>query len=1216
MRKLILLCCLFVLLVFSLTWAYSVNPQANEEVKAELISADASKVRVELKVPGVQVEDKLVEGETYQLLTIPGGGWLTQVGDPQVPLFCRFVALPPTSGVRIEVIEEEKEILSGSFLVHPFQKPPIRGENPEPEAFRLNQETYSQDQPFPGDLVEAGEISILRDLRLAPIKFFPVQYNPQTGEVTLYKRLVVDIHFEGAGENPQPDPRNVLTRSFLKTYERFVLNFDQVRGGKDVVDGSILIITYDSFNAQVQPLAESKRRRGYSTHLVNKSEVGNTNTDIYNYIYTAYHTWPDPPEYVILVGDAAQIPTNTGVGGVITDHKYATVDGSDYFADVHLGRISVQNQTDAQHVISKTLNYRNDPYLGQTDWFLRGMTISGSDYVDDYNALRCGRLMVDYGGFTYFDSLWSSRGTATANNITNGLNQGRSWVVYFGHGSVTAWTSTSPSFSNSHIDALSNGEMLPAIFSVACNNAEFDYYSDCFAERWIKAGSVGNEKGAVIICASTDLSSFFYSDTLGRGTFIAYFEDSLFHFTPAVNQGKMYMYTYFPEGPGGSTEEEMQMYTTMGDPELDPWTSVPESLEVTHPDFVIVGAGGTFTVTVQLNGQPLKDAMVCLIKDTEVYESARTGPDGQATLYPAPETPGIMDLIVTGHDGYPYETTVQVIAPSGPYMVYCGSEIDDDNSGESQGNGDGDVDIGETIEMPVMLKNLGDSTGIQVDATLSTTHPLVTVIDNYEQYGDIPASDSAFSFDDFDFSVSPEVLDGEIITFNLDITALNGDGYWNYPSLNIVVHAPVLAYMSSITDDIGGDDDGKPDPGEVCIMDVVLQNSGSQGAVNVQAELVSYDPYVTVMLANSGYPDIPAGGSGTSFSSYQFQVSSDCPQGYVADLILQIGATGPYSVADTFRMIIGQKPILFVDDDGGDSYESYFFRALDSVGFAYDVWDYQAQGTPPDTVLEFYQVVVWSTGDDYGSLTSPKTLTAADQERLMTYLDNGGNLFLSSQDFLLDNNPNTFITDYLHIAGHNDDETIKSVAGIMGDTISNGMAFSLSYPFYNFSDHVIPGAGAAGIFYETSKAVATPRTGVQIDRSSSPSGVGAGLVNYCALRYPASGPSVYKVVFFAFSFEAVPQAPADPNNSHTLMRRIMAWFGLGRTTPEYMHGDANGDEVIDGSDVVYLINYLFRGGDPPVPVDAGDANCDGEVTSADVVYIINYLFRDGDPPPC
>ncbi|NIM99333.1 MAG: hypothetical protein GTO24_15035 [candidate division Zixibacteria bacterium] len=65
-----------------------------------------------------------------------------------------------------------------------------------------------------------------------------------------------------------------------------------------------------------------------------------------------------------------------------------------------------------------------------------------------------------------------------------------------------------------------------------------------------------------------------------------------------------------------------------------------------------------------------------------------------------------------------------------------------------------------------------------------------------------------------------------------------------------------------------------------------------------------------------------------------------------------------------------------------------------------------------------------------------------------------------------------------------------------------------------------------------------------------------------------------------------------------------------------MHGDANGDEVIDGSDVVYLINYLFRGGDPPVPVDAGDANCDGEVTSADVVYIINYLFRDGDPPPC
>lgn len=1210
MKKVILFSSLCALFVFSFAWAYRVNLGTGDGLQVELVSADASKVRVKISIPEIVVEDKVVGGKTYQLITIPGGGWLTEVGDPQLPLVCRFVALPPTSGVRIEVIEEEKETLSGTFLVYPFQKPPIRGDNPEPEEFQLNEELYSQDRVLPGKLVEKGEISILRDLRLAPIKFFPVQFNPQTGEVTVYKRLVVDIYFEGTGENPQLNPRNVLTRSFLKTYESFVLNFDQIAGGKDLVDGSVLIITHDNFHDQVQPLADWKHKRGLSTHLVDLSEVGSTNTEIYNYIYDAYHTWPNPPEYVILVGDIQQIPTNNGIS-CITDHKYVTVDGSDYFADIHIGRISVQTQAEATHVISKTLNYRKNPYMDQTEWFMRAMTISGSDWVDDQNAFICGQFMVDYAGFTYYDSLWNSLGTDTPTQITNRLNQGRSWIAYFGHGWATGW---SPSgFDNSDIAALSNGEKLPAIFSVACNNGEFDYYSDCFAEKWIKVGSVGNEKGAVIICAATRGSSFFYSDTMGRGTFKAYFKDSLFHFTPAVNQGKMMMYTYFPEGPGGTTEREMQMYTTFGDPELDPWSGVPESLDVTHPDFVFIQGGGDFTVTVELSGQPLKDALVCLIKDTEVYESARTGPDGQVTLTPAPVTPGTMDLTVTGHNAYPYETDIEVIAVSGPYLTYHGFEIDDDNSGESQGNDDGDVDIGETIELPVMLKNIGDSTALQVNATLSTTYPLVTIIDDYEEYGDIPAGDSAFCLDDFDFWVSPEIPDGQIISFNLDITAENGSGYWNYPCLDIVVHAPVLIYQSSLIDDIVGDGDGSPDPGEVCNVDIVLENDGSHEAVAVEAELISDDFYVTVTNSSSSYPDILPQGSATSLSSYQFQVANNCPEGHSASLILQIQAADAYSVSDTFQILIGQMPVLLVDDDGGENYQIYFEAALDSLNIPHDVWTYASQGTPSVSDLELYRVVIWTTANDYGSVGDPATLTETDQANLISYLDGGGKLFFSSQDFLYDNNPNTFIINYLHVADHDDDEGIESVAGVANDTITDEMAFSLSYPFYNFSDYITPGAGATGIFSRTGKTSPMLREG-GFAKSGGDFSSSSDLVDYCAIRYPATGSATYQVVFFSFPFEAIPQGGADPNNAKTVMEMILNWFGLFK--PSFQHGDANGDGVLDLGDVVYLINYVYKDGDPPAPLEAGDANCDGVVELADIIYLINYLYKDGPPPPC
>jgi hypothetical protein len=50
--------------------------------------------------------------------------------------------------------------------------------------------------------------------------------------------------------------------------------------------------------------------------------------------------------------------------------------------------------------------------------------------------------------------------------------------------------------------------------------------------------------------------------------------------------------------------------------------------------------------------------------------------------------------------------------------------------------------------------------------------------------------------------------------------------------------------------------------------------------------------------------------------------------------------------------------------------------------------------------------------------------------------------------------------------------------------------------------------------------------------------------------------------------------------------------------------------------VVYLMNYLFRGGLAPDPMWVADANSDGSVTPADVVYLLNYLFRDGPPPEC
>ena len=63
-------------------------------------------------------------------------------------------------------------------------------------------------------------------------------------------------------------------------------------------------------------------------------------------------------------------------------------------------------------------------------------------------------------------------------------------------------------------------------------------------------------------------------------------------------------------------------------------------------------------------------------------------------------------------------------------------------------------------------------------------------------------------------------------------------------------------------------------------------------------------------------------------------------------------------------------------------------------------------------------------------------------------------------------------------------------------------------------------------------------------------------------------------------------------------------------------GDANNDGMTGVGDAVYTINYVFKGGPPPMCMDKGDANADGSVNVGDAVYMIGYIFNGGPPPTC
>lgn len=102
-------------------------------------------------------------------------------------------------------------------------------------------------------------------------------------------------------------------------------------------------------------------------------------------------------------------------------------------------------------------------------------------------------------GYSSFDDIYDP--SASASQVANSINAGRGVICYIGHGSSTSWASSG--FGVSHIKKLTNGAMLPVIWSVACVNGDFVKTAECFAEAWLRQVDGG---AAAIEAASTNES--------------------------------------------------------------------------------------------------------------------------------------------------------------------------------------------------------------------------------------------------------------------------------------------------------------------------------------------------------------------------------------------------------------------------------------------------------------------------------------------------------------------------------------------------------------------------------------------------------------------------------------------------------------------------------------------------------------------------------------
>jgi len=75
------------------------------------------------------------------------------------------------------------------------------------------------------------------------------------------------------------------------------------------------------------------------------------------------------------------------------------------------------------------------------------------------------------------------------------------------------------------------------------------------------------------------------------------------------------------------------------------------------------------------------------------------------------------------------------------------------------------------------------------------------------------------------------------------------------------------------------------------------------------------------------------------------------------------------------------------------------------------------------------------------------------------------------------------------------------------------------------------------------------------------------------------------------------------------------WSNQTWTFLSFIRGNVNGDGVISLADVIYLANYVLKGGSTPIPLASGDVNCDGKYDLVDVIRLARYVLF-GEPFPC
>ncbi len=825
----------------------------------------------------------------------------------------------------------------------------------------------------PTTCVDIGKPGILRGVRVAPVTISPFVQNG----LKLDKIYQIDLKITASdnGENEVVFSRR--SKTYDKIIQSLVINPPRQEGLDEFDQEHLLIICPDFATLPITPFVEWKRRKGLECTLSTLSEIG---ISMYNaeglrdYIQEAYETWDNPPDFVLLAGDETVLPvlydwtddpptifSYASVPGNYLDENYfACVDGSDYFPDVILGRWAVNTETEYMYLSAKINRYEMNPNLANTNWYKQAIVAAqDSNYYQGDPSMRLTKLqtrdwMLNY-GFTQVDTIF---GGDNPYQITLWVNQGRNLINYRGAGWSMGWAGVN--YYYDQLPYVFNNNMLPVITGIGCGAAKFDEPDGtCFGELWMLLGEeslYGDHRGSISFVGPGWNTHTDFNNELDLGIYDNLFNDGEERIGAALIAGKMAMYDFFDDyfTIDPNVEEIIRVafnqYYVLSDPEIKHYSDIPTELSAIVPPAVFMGSQTVdITVTNHL-GVPYEGALVCAYLPGDFQAADLTGPNGNVELTTNASTlPSYVYITVTAHNHIPVLDSILVITES-QYVLHQSVNIDD----AIGGNGDGALSPGESLDWEETLKNFGIIPANGVEARLSSNHPLISITQDYAQYGDIAAGDSAVGIPSYSLLLDAEnYIIGDDIDFQLDIED-SADSSWT-SIVTMPLLTPALNVLDLSPDPTGN---GRFDRGEVCNVTYAIQNNGSIAATDGQVELHCDDPLVNVIMgsASCGYLEINSSFySGTN--PFLVEISPYTPTLHEIELIvLFTSEETTYSFIDSVSLSFTVGDLTQEDptmEESGLYYAYESFDTLYSETPLFEWFEIDPEAGGPGAVLPF-----------------------------------------------------------------------------------------------------------------------------------------------------------------------------------------------------------------------------------------------------------------------